>query len=482
MNVTDWSPNRHSGVPLHEQISGYIKEKILNGEWTVGTRLPSQRAFAQSLGVNRSTVVTALEELASLGLLTGNTGAGTRVANNSWGMLASAAPTDWNAYVEKGIHRPNLPAIQEINKAEFYPGIIRLGTGELAPELLPEAWMPKLFERMAVRPMGLGYEEPKGSLFLRQKLAERLGRAGVKTSADSILIVSGALQALQLIAMGLMKPGSAILSESLSYLHSLHVFQSAGMKLAGVPMDRDGLKAKVLESYQRQYNASLLYTIPTFHNPTGAVMPQERRSELLQVCRKLQLPVIEDDVYRDLWLDNPPPPPLKSMDHNGDVLYLGSLSKCVSPGLRIGWLAGPEPVIERLADIKMQTDYGCSSLSQWAAGEWFASGMYEEHLEKVRSGLRLRRRLALEALQESFPLLADWEEPRGGFYIWLRLRRAVPMKPLFEKALSAGLLLNPGHLYGTDDSRHLRLSYSYASPDEIREGLKELARLVRGMT
>jgi GntR family transcriptional regulator, regulator for abcA and norABC len=480
MEDIEWKPSRHSDLSLHEQICAYMKGKILNAEWTVGTRLPSQRQMASSFGVNRSTVVAALDELASLGLVAGNTGGGTRVTNSSWGILASA-PTDWGSYVRKGVHHPNLSAIQKINHAEFIPGMVRLGTGELAPELLPQADMQELFRRVPEQPLPLGYEEAKGNLFLRQQLARRLDKDGIRTSPDSILIVSGALQALQLIALGLMKRGSTILSENPSYLHSLHVFQSAGMRLQGIPMDRQGLKAALLERYQKQYKGSLLYTIPTFHNPTGIVMPEERRKELLKGCQKAQLPIIEDDVYRDLWLEAPPPPPLKSMDENGDVLYLGSLSKTASPGLRIGWLAGPQAVIERLADIKMQTDYGSSSLSQWAAGEWLASGLYDQHLRKVRHQLRERRDTMLAALEVHMADMADWNVPDGGFYIWLKLRQEVPVKLLFEKALREGILLNPGHLYGQDAQACLRLSYSYATLSDIGKGISRLAALVRTM-
>lgn len=454
---------------------------MINGEWPAGTRLPSQRTLAAAFQVNRSTIVTALGELMAMGLIAGHAGGGTRVVHPTWGLLAANAPTDWNSYVEKGIHRPNLPAVQTINQAEFSPGIIRLGTGELAPDLLPHAQLQRLFQRLAHRPVSLGYEEPKGNLFLRRQLALRLRKEGIHTSEASILIVSGALQALQLIALGLLRQGSVVLTENPSYLNSLHVFQSAGMRLQGIAADEQGLQTELLEDCHRQWKGALLYTIPSFHNPTGAVLPMKRRQQLLQVCQQERLPVIEDDVYRDLWLDEAPPPPLKSLDRRGDVLYLGSLSKTASPGLRIGWLAGPQSVIERLADIKMQTDYGSSSLSQWAAAEWFDSGLYEEHLAYVRAQLRTRRNRALAALQHYFSGLADWQEPKGGFYIWLRLHRPVAMNALFQQALERGILLHPGRLYSPGDSAHLRLSYAYASPEDMERGIRELARLIRLM-
>ncbi|MDF2925866.1 MAG: aminotransferase class and family protein [Paenibacillaceae bacterium] len=481
MDHSGWTPNRSSPVPIHVQIGEFIKSRILNGEWTVGTRLPSQRTLAKSFGVNRSTVVAALDELASLGLVAGNTGGGTKVVSTSWSLLAQTAPTDWASYVSKGIHHPNFPAVQEINAAEFIGGVVRLGTGELAPELLPQRHIAALFSRSAQRPVPLGYEEPKGSLHLRKQIAHRLLHQGIMVSADSILITSGGLQALQLIAVGLLKEGSTVLAEKLSYLHSLHVFQSAGMRLEGMPMDQHGLQVPFLAAYKRQYKPAILYTIPTFHNPTGIVMSGQRRDELLNLCEEHRLPLIEDDAYRDLWLDEPPPASLKARDKNGNVLYVGSMSKTTSPGLRIGWIVGSQAVIERLADIKMQTDYGASSLSQWAAGEWLSSGMYDTHLEELRAALRVRRECAITALERHFTGLADWTAPAGGFYIWLKLRQTISMRQLFQKALELGMLINPGYLYGEQENSCLRLSYSYAEPHQLSEAIGRLAELIRHM-
>ncbi|MCA1292460.1 PLP-dependent aminotransferase family protein [Paenibacillus sp. alder61] len=481
MEPAPWQPNRRSGVPLHTQIVEYLRDKIAGGEWPVGTRIPSQRALAESFGVNRSTVVTAMDELAAAGMIETGRGGGTRVANRTWGVLTSAPPPDWNSYVNAGIHRPNLPAVQEINRAEFRPGILRLGTGELSPELLPRPEMGRLLERMADRVPELGYGEPKGDPGLRRIVAARLKSQGLTASPESILIVSGALQALQLISVGLLRRGSVILLERPSYLYSVPVFQSAGMRLQGVPMDDQGLRPELVAPYARQYGGSLLYTIPTFHNPTGTVMSEPRRARLLEACQAAGLPVLEDDVYRDLWLDEPPPAPLKAGDSGGSVLYLGSLSKTLSPGLRIGWITGPQPVIERLADIKMQSDYGSSAISQRLAAEWLSSGLYDEHLDRLRGALRHRRRIALDALERHFTGLADWNVPAGGFYVWLRLRRAAAPRKLFDTALKQGILINPGHLYDREAGNCLRLSYSYASLEELEDGIARLAGIVAGL-
>jgi GntR family transcriptional regulator, regulator for abcA and norABC len=383
--------------------------------------------------------------------------------------------------VKKGIFQPNLPTIQDIHKVEPNPDIIRLGTGEPSPNLFPQAMMAEILHHLPERIQSLGYEEEKGLLELREQLSIYLETIGIKASPSSILIVSGALQALQLISLGLLKRGSTIFFEKPSYLSSLNVFQSSGINLHGVPVDSKGLPVRYIKQQKKREDASLLYTNPTFHNPTGYVMSLEQRKELLQVCAEEQLPIIEDDVYRELWLDSPPPLPLKAMDRTGTVLYLGSFSKALSPGLRIGWVVGPEPVIERLADIKMQTDYGASSLSQWAVAEWLSSGLYATHLEQMRASLRIRREVTLKVLECDFAGIAEWQKPSGGFYIWLRLPEKISLRDLFDEALKEGILLNPGNLYDPGAVHYLRLSYAYATLEQLETGLRKLAEIIRNL-
>ncbi len=479
MSEIEWKPQKASSIPLHQQISDYMKKKIMNGEWTIGTNIPPQRSLAKLFQVNRSTIVIALEELAADGLIESKVGSGTKVINNTWSLLASTPPPDWISYVKSGIHKPNITIIKEINKAETDPTMIRLGTGELSPDLLPNDKMGKILQLDNEQSLSLGYMEPKGSLSLRKTVSEYLQSKGIEASPASILIVSGGLQALQLISIGLLRRGSTILHETPSYLNSVHVFQSAGMNLFGIPLDYDGIKCDSIGRIKRQHHASLLYTIPTFHNPTGTLMSERRRMALIEVCQKESLPIIEDDVYGDLWFENPPPKPLKANDKEGNVLYIGSVSKTLSPGLRIGWIVGPEPVIERLADIKMQTDYGSSSLSQYAVDKWLSSGLYEDFLKEIKVELSFRRDLTIQILEKYFSEIATWSVPKGGFYIWLRLQSGVSIRKLFDVALREGILLNPGNVYDKNDFEHLRISYSYASIEQLEKGLIYLSQFIK---
>jgi GntR family transcriptional regulator of abcA and norABC len=393
----------------------------------------------------------------------------------------STAPPDWGKYLRAGTFQENVPTIQVINKLEFKEGIIRLGTGELSPDLFPAEMMRSIYGRLPDRIPSLNYLGSLGLLELRQALSKKLKKQGIDADPSCILITSGSLQALQLISVCMLKPGSVVYTEAPSYLKSLQVFPSAGMKLSGIPMDRDGILYWNIAAEGRSLENSLLYTIPTYHNPTGTVMSDARRQELFRFCTNNRLPIIEDNAYGELWLEDEPPIPLKAMDRNGMILYLGTISKTLAPGLRIGWLAGPESVVERLGDVKMQIDYGASSLSQWALAELLSSGLYDEYLISLRRKLKLRRDFVLSLLDKHFQNIAQWDVPKGSFYIWLRLMVDVPADQLFQRMLEHQILINPGNVYDFEKNHAIRLSYSYAKEEELEYGIEMLARTIRRM-
>lgn len=479
MLIINWKPNKNSSTSLYQQIVDYIKKLISTGELDIGSKLPTQRELAKIFEVNRSTIVEALDELKAEGLIEGKSSRGTIIVNNTWSLMASVSPLKWQNYIERSIHKPNLPTIQKINALEFEDGIIRLGTGEISPDLYPQDMMKKVLNNVSQKVKSLGYEEPKGSLYLRETISEYLKKYKVNVSPSKILIVSGSLQALQLISMGILEEESTIFVEKPSYLNSLNLFQSWGMKLKGISMDGFGIKPSELIKSKSNENSTLLYTIPTFQNPTGNLMSEERRDEILKICSKERIPIIEDDAYRELWLDKEPPEPLKAKDKNGNVMYLGTASKSLAAGLRIGWLVGQESVIEHLADIKMQSDYGASSLSQEVLAEWIVSGLYDEYLINLRKQLRIRREITLGILEKYFTDIATWNKPSGGFYIWLKLKKPISLNKLFELSYKKGILINPGNVYDFSNNKNIRISYSYASLIDIEKGLRVLSEIIK---
>ncbi len=475
----DWKPDKGRLMPMYQQICSYIRREIKQGNWPIGTVLPSQRQLSESFGVNRSTIVEAIEHLKSEGILEGRGRNGTIVINNTWSLYLSSEETNWTKYTQTGAHQANQPLIQEINRLEFESHMIRMGTGEISPDLFPREDMKVIFQRLADKVNTLGYLEPKGMLVLREAIRKRLAKKGIDVSVDQIMIVSGALQGLQLISLGITPVGSSILLERPSYLRSVGIFQSAGMQLKDIEMDAEGMMVTNLNKKCSKRNKNFLYTIPTFHNPTGLVMSPSRRKAIMNFCSEEGIAIIEDDAYGELWIDQEPPLPMKAFDESQNILYLGTVSKSLAPGFRIGWLVGSKTIVERLADIKMQTDYGSSSLSQHAIAEWMDSGLYDKYLASIRVELKRRRTLLLELLDQHFSDIARWNKPAGGFYVWLYLKKAINHKKLFKEAEKCNILINPGNVYASGDDQNIRLSYAYASDEEMSYGVKTLSALIK---
>ena len=472
----NWQPNPEARKALHQQIVDYISAKVANGDWAVGSKLPPQRELAKIFGVNRSTIISAMETLKSYGIIDADYGGGTRIACNTWSLLMSSPP-DWNKYIASGPFKPNLPTIQLINKLEFDKKFIRLGTGELSPQLFPQDMLADIFKALPAKISSLNYLEARGLAELRESLVQRLAQKGIKAKPGNILITSGSLQALQLISVGMLRPGTQVYTEAPTYLKSLQVFQSAGISFTGVAMDKSGI---VTWKIGKVPNGSLLYTIPTYQNPTTVVMTAERRKEVFDFCSKHRLPILEDDAYGELYFEGDVPPlPIKALDDSGVVLYTGTISKTLAPGFRVGWLVGPESVVNRLADVKMQMDYGASSLSQWALTEIFNSGAYDEYLGKLRLQLKERRGITLEALEKNFSDTAAWDTPTGGLYIWLRVHSKISSDKLFQEALNKNILLNPGSVYDYKENKKIRLSFAYANKEDLAKGIATLGNIIK---
>jgi len=364
--------------------------------------------------------------------------------------------------------------MQQINRLEFAPDIIRLGTGELDPRLFPQKMWTEVLQKMSVEITSLGYAEPLGILTLREEIVEHMKQFGINVSTKNVLVTSGALQALQLISSCMLEEGSTVFTEAPTYLKSLQMFQSAGLNLNGISMDQDGMEYWKIAKQLQQSESSILYTIPTNQNPTGITMSNARRQELMNFCIKNRLPIIEDGAYQELCFDGESALPLKAIDDNGMVMYLGSASKTLAPGLRIGWVIASEPVIQRLGDAKMQMDYGASSLSQLVFAEFLQSGKYKEYLIGLKKTLKQRRDNALKTLERYFQDIATWDVPIGGFYIWLTFNDDVEVDDLFERALDKGILLNTGDIYDFKHNRSLRLSFAYLTRKEFTAAMRTI--------
>jgi 2-aminoadipate transaminase len=326
---------------------------------------------------------------------------------------------------------------------------------------------------------------PQGYLPLRQFLTAKLQRdAGITSAADDILIVSGSLQALDLVNATLLARGDTVIVERDTYQGALNRLTRLGVNTIGIPLDGEGMRmdllaAKLAELKRRGITPKYIYTIPTVQNPTGTIMPQTRRAELLELAEQYGVPIFEDDCYADLIWDGRRPPALYAMSKTGNVIHIGSFSKSIAPALRVGFIVAPWNALSRMLALK--TDAGSGALEQMVLAEYCAPH-FDSHVPKLTRGLRAKLDTLMEALNEQFGTSAEFETPKGGIFLWVKLPDHVDTLKLYQAALKAGVAINPGPEWSTDKTyagSRLRLCFASPSHEQIREGVATLAEVCR---
>ncbi|WP_282943334.1 PLP-dependent aminotransferase family protein [Paenibacillus sp. RC67] len=473
-----WKPDRQSKKPIYEQIADHLELRISYGEFPPGSLLPSERKLAEQLGVNRSTVILAFSELRSMGIIESRPGSGTRVSRTKWEAMPKHTP-NWSRYAEGGSFLPNLPFLRRIREAlTQQPSLIDFASGELSPDLAPVDEIATLMSEHRYTSY-LGYDNPQGYVPLREALVSYLDTyRGIQTTESSILITSGSQQSLYLITQCLLSPGDAVAMEDPSYYYSLPMFQSAGLRLFRLPVDPYGVCPEDIRSLYKKHRIKMVFMNPNFQNPTGTVFSMERRKQLFDVTSELGLPVVEDDPFSLTAFEGEFPMPLKSMDRNGSILYIGSFSKIAASGLRIGWMVAPRSIVERLADARQQMDFGLSVIPQQVAAQFIKSSYFKPHLERLQIQLQFKRDLLIEALQKELPDLVTFIPPQGGLHLWCKLLYEVPDGKLLEEAIKKGVVFVPGSVYGSD-SGFVRFTYARAKAEEISAGISKFAEALR---
>jgi 2-aminoadipate transaminase len=326
---------------------------------------------------------------------------------------------------------------------------------------------------------------PQGYLPLRQFLTKKLNRdAGIDCAADDILIVSGSLQALDLVNATLLARGDTVIVERDSYQGALNRLARLGVNTIGIPLDHEGMRMDLLadalaDLKRRGITPKYIYTIPTVQNPTGTIMPQTRRAELLRLAEQHGVPIFEDDCYADLIWDGHRPPALYAMSKTRNVIHIGSFSKSIAPALRVGFITAPWNALSRMLALK--TDAGSGALEQMVLAEYCVPH-FTSHVPKLTRGLRAKLDTLMEALNEQFGTAAEFEAPAGGIFLWVKLPDHVDTLKLYQAALAAGVAINPGPEWSTDKAYagcRLRLCFASPSHEQIREGIAQLAEVCR---
>jgi len=475
----DWKPDRKAKKAIYKQLAEYIENGIADGTFPPDKPLPSERFLANELDLNRSTVVAAYDELESNGLIQRNRGSGTTISKDIWGITKKRIPS-WNRYIESGSFLPNLPIIQRIRKESVESKLINLASGELSEDLFPINFLREITSTRSF--IGsLGYDHPQGNAILRDTLTKHVKQyRGIETNPSSILITSGAQQALHLVVQCLLKPGDAVAIEDPSYNFNLPIFKSAGLKVYYLPVDEDDINSEDLLSLHKKHRIRMIFLNPSYQNPTGSLLNEKHRKAILEISSEHGIPVVEDDPYSLTSFTGDKVPTLKSMDVHGNVLYISSLSKIVASGLRIGWIIGPKSVLERLSDAKQQIDFGHSSFTQWIANDFMESKNFDSHIKRLVKELKQRRDQIVTSLRFYLKDEVEFSVPQGGIHIWVKIKKTYNETKLLEESIKRDIIYVPGSTMGSN-KQFVRFTFSREDEESIDEGIKRFAEALNSI-
>jgi 2-aminoadipate transaminase len=377
--------------------------------------------------------------------------------------------------------RMNPSIIREILKVTERPGIISLAGGLPSPDTFPVEAMREAAERVlreAPRE-ALQYASSEGHGPLREWVAEQLNAQGLRVEASQVLITSGSQQGLDLVGKILIDAGSRVAVESPTYLGALQAFTPYEPEFVSVACDDDG---PLPEGLDQAKGARFLYALPNFQNPSGRCMSAARRDALMDKAQALGLPVVEDNPYGDLWFDAPPPAPLASRWHDGTV-YLGSFSKVLAPGLRLGYLVAPKPLFPKLLQAKQAADLHTPSFNQRVVYEVIRDGFLRDHVPTIQARYKAQRDAMRVALEQHMPRGCHWNVPVGGMFFWVELPAGVDALALLPQAVERGMAFVPGAAFYADHPRAntLRLSFVTVPPDRIAQGVALLAQALKAL-
>lgn len=373
--------------------------------------------------------------------------------------------------------------IREILKVTAQPEVISFAGGLPAPELFPVEAVRKAADHVLTTAgaSALQYGPSEGLRPLREWIAAEMGRRGIKAVADDVLITVGSQQVLDLVGKVFLNPGDVVLTENPTYLAAIQAFQTMEARFVPVPTDSEGLIPEALPELIRAHKPKLLYTIPNFQNPTGVTLPERRRAALGEIAAKHGLRVMEDDPYGKLRYSGVEVAPVKHWDTADRVLYASTFSKTIAPGLRLGWVVAPHEIFSRLLILKQASDLHTSMFDQNVAYAYLTQNEQNAHLETIRRAYGERFALMDACLREEMPAGYTWTKPEGGMFLWVTGPEGIDSSELLRRAVKANVAFVPGRDFfpGEGGKNHMRLNFSNATPERIREGIKRLGQLCR---
>jgi 2-aminoadipate transaminase len=421
----------------------------------------------------------------------------TRAAESGAAAVGTSTITEERQWTERFAERTlgvKSSVIRELLKLTEQPDILSFAGGLPAPEVFPIARLQEATQRVLAErgQAALQYGTTEGYLPLREMLVRHMARYGIEVTPDNVLVTAGAQQGLDLIGKLFLNPGDIVLTEEPTYLGAIQAFTAYQAQYLTVPIDDEGLVTSDLE-VALQAGPKFLYVLPNFQNPGGTTLSRQRRERLVELASHYGVPIVEDDPYGQLRYEGQHLPPLAKIaaDLEGGaanprglrsgVLYLGTLSKVLAPGLRIGWVVGPSVVIDKLVKLKQGADLHTSTFTQMVAHEAVRGGFLDRHIPLIRQVYGERMRAMLGALERHFPPSVRWTRPQGGLFLWVTLPTGLDSERLLQEARLAKVAFVPGRPFFANGggASSLRLNFSYCTPERIEEGVRRLGRLIQ---
>ena len=480
--------NREAKTPVYLQIRDRISHLIQTGHLAPDAQLPSIRALAQTAKVNKLTVLEAYSVLEADGLVRAKQGAGYFV--NSSNSSTEAHTQDTTAQ-NKNRFNPAQNVIIPTQGVNSFPdiyaatlrshdkaGYIDFGLG------FPQATGLEDLTRIARRAMKDSSTffhpgDPQGDIELRKQIAQILIQQGLEISPENLLVTSGSMQALSLLADHFISPGDWVIVEAPTYHGFLSVLQQRGAQIIGIPMTPHGMNLDLLSRYLQSHRPRLIYTMSSLHNPTGITTSAEHRRQLLALAKDYDCLVVEDNAYEPLSFEVTPPP-IKAFDTTHRVIYVGTFSKTLMPGLRIGYVAITGEQRKALTERKLLHDFHVSTASQAIIKEYLSSGHYRKRLNKVRKLHRDRRDHTIKMLHRHFPTEATWTLPNGGTFLWVQLPDQISLNSVCSAAAKQKVLVGSGDAFFPTQQGYpaIRLNFSLP-PEETERGIQILGGLLK---
>ncbi|HEC93335.1 MAG TPA: PLP-dependent aminotransferase family protein [Candidatus Atribacteria bacterium] len=384
--------------------------------------------------------------------------------------------------------RMKASAIREILKLVQNPEVISLAGGMPDPKTFPVEEIKEISQNIFTKKsaQALQYSSTEGLPELRRYILDHLAKDGNNGELENIIISSGSQQGLDLVGKTFLSPGDVAIVELPSYLAALNAFYSYGGELVGIPMDDEGMQMHILEEKLTQLKnegkkVKFIYTISNFQNPTGVTMSLARRKKIIEIAHKFNIFIVEDNPYEKLRFEGEPIPSIYSLEKNGSVISLGTFSKILCPGLRLGWILGNKEIIRKIAILKQATDLCTSVLNQLIASEYCKLGRLEENIESNVQIYKKKRDAMLNALEKYFPKEIVWTKPQGGFFVVATLPEYIDTGEMFKEAIEENVAYVPGGPFFADrkGQNTMRLSFCYPSKEDIDEGIKRLGKVIK---